>query len=122
MAFGAIDCPARGVEDRRKVLNGLEVELSDAKARRDRILIDLGKARAAVDKGDQRARFAQGGLNKKADAVGRLILSLEMVIVITRSKRCRRNCSLDIRWPGRYSGRMRTIPAALYQGRVRRRC
>jgi hypothetical protein len=61
-------------------LRGLEEELSGAKARRDKILLDVRRASAASDAGDQRQRFAQGGLNKEADAVGRLILSLEMQI------------------------------------------
>ena len=58
MKIGAIDLPTRGVDDLRKVLNGLEVKLSDAKARRDKILLDMRKASAAADAGDQRARFA----------------------------------------------------------------
>jgi hypothetical protein len=80
MAFDAIDCPARGIDDFRKILRGLEEELSGAKARRDKILLDVRRASAASDAGDQRQRFAQGGLNKEADAAGRLILSLEMQI------------------------------------------
>ena len=86
MTFGAIDIPARGVEDLRKVLSGLEVKLADAKAQRDRILIDMRKASAAADKGDQRARFAQGGLNKEDAAAGRLILSLEAQVAEARKR------------------------------------
>jgi septal ring factor EnvC (AmiA/AmiB activator) len=86
MTLGAIDIPTRDVAYFRKVLNGLEVELSDAKARRDRILIDVRKASAAADAGDQRARFAQGGLNKEADAVGRLILSIEGQVAEARKR------------------------------------
>lgn len=86
MTFGAIDIPARGVEDLRKVLNGLEVKLSGAKAQRDRILIDMRKAAAAADMGDQRARFAQGGLNKEDAAAGRLILSLEAQVAEARKR------------------------------------
>ena len=86
MTFGAIDIPARGVEDLRKVLNGLEVKLSGAKAQRDRILIDVRKAAAAADMGDQRARFAQGALNKEDAAAGRLILSLEAQVAEARKR------------------------------------
>ena len=86
MKIEAIDLPARGVEDLRKVLSGLEVKLADAKAQRDKILLDIRKASAAVDKGDQRARFAQGGLNKEDAAAGRLILSLERQIAEARKR------------------------------------
>jgi hypothetical protein len=86
MKIEAIDLPARGVEDLRKVLNGLEVKLSGAKAQRDRILIDVRKASAAADMGDQRARFAQGGLNKEDAAAGRLILSLEAQVAEARKR------------------------------------
>jgi hypothetical protein len=67
-------------------LNGLEVKLSDAKAQRDRILIDVRKASAAADTGDQRARFAQGALNKEDAAAGRLILSLEAQVAEARKR------------------------------------
>lgn len=80
------DLPARGVEDLRKVLNGLEVKLSDAKAQRDRILMDMRKASAAADMGDQRARFALVGLNKEDAAAGRLILSLEAEVAEARKR------------------------------------
>ena len=86
MKIEAIDLPARGVEDLRKVLNGLEVKLSDAKAQRDRILIDMRKASAAVDMGDQRARFAQGSLNKEDASAGRLILSIQAQIAEARKR------------------------------------
>ena len=77
MTFGAIDLPHKGVDDLRKGLSDLEQKLGDAKARRDKILLDIRKASAAADTGDQRARFAQGALNKEDAAAGRLILSLE---------------------------------------------
>jgi hypothetical protein len=86
MAFDAIDCPACGVEDARKVLNDLEAKLADAKARRDKILLDIRKASTAADAGDQRARFAQGGLNKEDAAAGRLILSLGMQVAEARKR------------------------------------
>jgi hypothetical protein len=65
MKIDTIDLPAR------KVLNDLETKLSDVKARRDKIIFEISRASAAAGKGDQQARFAQGGLNKEADAVGR---------------------------------------------------
>jgi hypothetical protein len=65
-----IDITNCSVEDRRKVLAGYEAKLSGAKAQRDRILIDVRKASPAADMGDQRARFAQGGLNKHAYPAG----------------------------------------------------
>jgi hypothetical protein len=86
MTLGAIDIPTRDVAYFRKVLNGLEVELSGAKARRDKILLDIRKASAAVDASDRQARFAQGGLNKEADAVGRLILSIEGQVAEARKR------------------------------------
>ncbi len=86
MKIEAIDLPARGVEDLRKVLNDFEVKLSDAKAQRDRILIDVRKASAAADMGDQRARIAQGALNKEDAAAGRLILSLEAQVAEARKR------------------------------------
>jgi hypothetical protein len=69
----------------RKVLSDLEQKLGDAKARRDKILLDIRKASAAVDAGDRQARFAQGGLNKDA-AAGRLILSLEAQVAEARKR------------------------------------
>jgi hypothetical protein len=86
MAFGAIDLPARGVEDLRKVLNGLEAELSNAKARRGAVIADIRKASAAADMGDQQARFALGGLNEKDAEAGRLILSLEAEVAQSRQR------------------------------------
>jgi hypothetical protein len=86
MKIEVIDIPGRGVEDLRKILNGLEVKLSDAKARRDRILIDVRKASAAADTGDQRARFALAPLNKEAAAAGRLILSLGAEVAEARKR------------------------------------
>jgi hypothetical protein len=65
-----------GTEDPRLVVSDLEGALADAKARRDKILINLGKAAVAIDKGDQRARFVQRALNKQEDAAGRLVLSI----------------------------------------------
>jgi hypothetical protein len=86
MAFGAIDLPHKGVDDFSKILRGLETKLSEAKARRDKILVDLGKARAAVDMGDQRARFTQGSLNKENEAAGRLVLSIEAEVAEARKR------------------------------------
>ena len=86
MTFGAIDLPADSVDDLRKVLNGLEAKLSEEQARRDRILIDVRRASAAADKGDQRACFELAGLNKQDLAAGRLILSLEAQVAEARKR------------------------------------
>ena len=86
MTFGAIDIPARGVDDLRKVLKDFEAKLAGAKAQRDRILIDMRKVSAAADAGDQRARFAQGALNKDEAAAGRLVLSLERQLAEARKR------------------------------------
>jgi hypothetical protein len=87
MAFGAVDIPTRGIEYARQILKDLEQKLGDAKARRDRILIDLRKASAAVDAGDRRAAvFAQGALNKENVAAGRLVLSLEAEVAEARKR------------------------------------
>lgn len=81
-----IDITSCTVEDRRQVLNALETKLTAAKAQRDRIGIDVRKATAAADIGDQRARFAQDGLNKEDAAAGRLILSLEAHVAEARKR------------------------------------
>jgi hypothetical protein len=86
MTLGAIDIPTRDVASLQKGLSVLEAKLADAKARRDKILLDIKRASAAVDAGDQRARFAQGSLNKEDAAAGRLILSLEMQVSEARKR------------------------------------
>ena len=80
------DIPTHGAEYARKVLKDLEQKLSDAKARRDKILIDIRRASAAADTGDQHARLAQGDLNKEDAAAGRLILSLEAQVAEARKR------------------------------------
>jgi multidrug efflux pump subunit AcrA (membrane-fusion protein) len=74
------------VQKAKDILADLETKLSDAKAQRDRILIDVRKATAAADAGDQRACFAQGGLNKEDAAAGRLILSLEAQVAEAKKR------------------------------------
>jgi hypothetical protein len=86
MTFGAVDIPTHSGESLRNGLNALESKLAAAKAQRDQILIDVRKASAAADMGDQRARFAQGGLNKEDAAAGRLILSLEAQVTEARKR------------------------------------
>jgi hypothetical protein len=86
MKIEAIDLPAHSVESLRNGLHALEVKLCDAKARRNRILIDVHKASAAADIGDQRARFTLGGLNNEDAAAGRLILSLEAQVAEARKR------------------------------------
>jgi len=86
MGIEAIDITSCNIEDRRKIVAAYEAKLAGAKAQRDRILIDVRKASAAADMGDQRARFAQGGLNKEDAAAGRLILSLEVQVAEARKR------------------------------------
>jgi hypothetical protein len=74
MTFGATDIPTRGVDDFRETLRVREAELVNTKKQRDTILLDIRKANAAVDAGDQRARLELNGLNKSNVAAGRLIL------------------------------------------------
>ena len=63
--IGATDIPTRGVDDFRKTLQDREEKLANAKKQRDTILNDIRKACAAVDAGDQKARFELVGLNKQ---------------------------------------------------------
>jgi len=86
MVFGAIDCPTRGVDDFRETLRVREAKLANAKKQRDTILIDMRKASAAADTGDQRARFELTGLNKSHVSIGRLILSLEAEVAEARKR------------------------------------
>jgi hypothetical protein len=86
MEIEKIDITNCSIEDRRKLLAGYEAKLSGAKAQRDRILIDMRKASAAADMGDQRARFSQGALNKEDASAGRLILSLEAQVAEARKR------------------------------------
>jgi hypothetical protein len=77
-----VRCP----EDAQNIVNDLEQKLADAKAWRDKILFDIRKAQAAIDAGDRKAVFTQGGLNKENVAVGRLILSLEREVAEARKR------------------------------------
>jgi hypothetical protein len=86
MAFGATDIPTRGVEYANGVLRDLETKLSEAKARRDKILLDIKRASAAADFGDQRARLELAGLNKQNVAAGRLVLSIEAEVAGARKR------------------------------------
>jgi hypothetical protein len=73
-----------GTEDPRHVVADLEAALADAKARRDQILVDLGKVSIAIDKGDHRARFVQANLNKQEVAAGRLVNSIAKQVEMAR--------------------------------------
>jgi hypothetical protein len=86
MMFGSTDIPTRGVDYFSKVLQDHELRLANAKKQRDRILIDIRNANAAVDKGDQRARLGLGGLNKSNVAAGRLVLSIEAEVAEARKR------------------------------------
>jgi hypothetical protein len=72
-------------EGAQKILDELEAELADAKSRRAKILLDIGKANDASVR-DQRARIALPGLNKEEVAAGRLIRSIEMQIGEARKR------------------------------------
>ena len=86
MAFGAVDIPARSVDDFRQTLRICEMRLANAKKQRDVILNDIRKASAAVDAGDQRARLELGGLNKSNVAAGRLIVSIEREVAEAKKR------------------------------------
>jgi hypothetical protein len=73
-------------EDAQKVLNELEAELASAKQRRDRILVDIGKANDAAFAGDKRQLFALGALNKQDAETGRLILSIQRQITEAKKR------------------------------------
>jgi hypothetical protein len=83
----AFRCTAEGTQ---KILNELEAELAEAKVRRDKILVDIGKANDAAFAGDRRARLELSGLNKQDAEVGRLILSIERQVAEAK-KRSRRS-------------------------------
>jgi hypothetical protein len=72
-------------EGAQKVLNELEAELADVKARRDRILADISKANDASVR-DQRARMELPALNKSNVETGRLIVSLEREVAEARKR------------------------------------
>jgi septal ring factor EnvC (AmiA/AmiB activator) len=82
----AIDLPHRGVPELQKVLNGLEGKLSGATARRDKIYLDVRRASAASDAGDQRQRVALAKLNKNSDAAGREVLAIEAQVAEARKR------------------------------------
>jgi hypothetical protein len=86
MAFGAIDLPHKGVDDFRKAVKDRELKLAAAKKQRDTIHIDMRKAQAAVDAGDQRARMELSGLNKANVEVGPLILSIGREVAEARGR------------------------------------
>ncbi len=49
--LGAIDIPARGVDDFRKTLHDREAKLAAAKVQRDEVEANIRKANAAIDAG-----------------------------------------------------------------------
>ena len=63
-----------------------EVKLANAKKQRDVILIDIRKAQAAADAGDQLARATLRALAKADVAAGRLVLSLEAQVAGARKR------------------------------------
>jgi hypothetical protein len=72
-------------EGGQKILDELEAELADVKARRDRILADISKANDAAVR-DQQARLKLPGLNKEDAAAGRLIVSIEHQVSEARKR------------------------------------
>jgi hypothetical protein len=70
MTFGATDIPTRCVDDFRETLRAREAKLANAKKQRDTILIDMRKASAAADLGDQRARLEVRCSGGQAGVVG----------------------------------------------------
>jgi hypothetical protein len=74
--FGSTDIPYRGVEEFRETLRVREAKLANAKKQRDVILIDMRKAAAAADAGDQPAMARMRDLTKADLAAGRLVGSL----------------------------------------------
>jgi hypothetical protein len=86
MAFGAIDVPTRDLDYFRKALRDRESKLANAKKQRDTILNDIRKASERVDMGNQTARFELTGLNKQNVAAGRLILSLEADVEVSKKR------------------------------------
>jgi hypothetical protein len=87
MNIDAVHLAARSgtAEETQKVLNELEAELADAKARRDKTLVDIRKANEASVR-DQQARLKLPGLNKEEAAAGRLIISIEMQITEAKKR------------------------------------
>jgi hypothetical protein len=67
-------------------LDELEAELIAAKARRDKILVDIGAAQAAAEKGDKQQLFALRPLNKQDEETGRLIRSIERQIAEAKKR------------------------------------
>jgi septal ring factor EnvC (AmiA/AmiB activator) len=72
-------------EGAQKILHELEAELTEVKARRDKILVDISKANDASVR-DQRARMELPALNKQDAETGRLIRSIERQIVEARKR------------------------------------
>ena len=87
MNLDAVHLAARSTtaEATQKVLSELEMELTEAKARRDKILGAISKANDAAPK-DQKARFALPGLNKQDAAAGRLVLSIEKQLLEAKKR------------------------------------
>ena len=84
--LGATNLPHRGVDDFRETLRAREEKLANAKKQRDVILIDIRKASAAADAGDQLARATLRALTKADVAAGRLVLSLEAEVAQSRKR------------------------------------
>jgi hypothetical protein len=84
MGIEAIDITSCGIDDRRAIVGAYEAKLANAKKQRDTISLDIRKASAAADAGDQKARFELAFLNKQQAAVGRLVLQFERSLAEAR--------------------------------------
>jgi hypothetical protein len=87
MNIDAVHLAARSgtAEETKKVLNELEAELADTKARRDKILVDIARANERSVR-DQRERMKLPGLNKQEIAAGRLIVSIQHQVSEARKR------------------------------------
>jgi hypothetical protein len=78
------------VEDAKAVLAGLEGKLSDANARRDKVIIEISraadKAAAIGGIGDQSAKISLGPLNKQANVIDSEIALLRINITMARRR------------------------------------
>jgi hypothetical protein len=84
--LGAVDLPARSVDDFRETLRDREAKLAAAKVQHGEVLDNIRKANAAVDAGDKLARNALPALNKASAVAGRLVLSIEREVAEARKR------------------------------------
>jgi hypothetical protein len=68
------------IETAQNLLAGLERQLAETRSRLSKATLELNRQGYLADRGDRKAAFAQGGLNKQIDADGRLALSIQREI------------------------------------------